>query len=52
MEVANAAAAKKNMCVTHLAQLRVTHLFIKKVMAFSVCQEPVYSEQASLDWKA
>ena len=49
---ANAAVAKRNMPADRLAQVRVVRFFIKKMLAFSVCEDAAYREQASVDWKA
>ena len=49
---ATAAAAKRNMPADRLAHVRVARFFIKKMLAFSVCEDAAYREQASVDWKA
>ena len=51
MEEVNEAVAKKNMTVHRLAQLRVARFFIKKMVAFSVCEDRAYHEQTSPEWK-
>jgi hypothetical protein len=45
MEQGNAVTVMKNMPVARLAQLCVTRFFIKKVMGFSVCEDPVYAQR-------
>ena len=48
---ANAVSTMKNMPVDRLAQYSVSRFFIKKMLAFSVCEDPAHREQESLDWK-
>ena len=46
---ANAAAARRNMSADRLAQVRVARFFIKNMLAFSVCEDAAYREQASVN---
>ena len=38
-------------CPRTIAQVLVARFFIKKMLAFSVCEDTAYREEASVDWK-